>query len=103
MESQIDVVTIPVSVDVTQRIHLDVKAGVGVRQESRYQEQVHRITAKEQDGEKWIEKAERLVFILPNKEHSLRIITQHQGVAKEVVDAGEEVTIQIENVHSGCK
>jgi hypothetical protein len=36
MESQIDVVTIPVSVDVTQRIHLDVKAGVGVRQESRY-------------------------------------------------------------------
>ncbi len=28
--------SIPVSVDVTQRIHLDVKAGVGVRQESRY-------------------------------------------------------------------
>ena len=29
-------VTIPVSADVTQRIQLDVKAGVGVRQESRY-------------------------------------------------------------------
>ena len=36
MESQIDVVTIPMSVDATQRIHLDAKEGVGVRQVFRY-------------------------------------------------------------------
>lgn len=43
------------------------------------------------------------MFILPPKERSMRIITQHQGAAKEVVEAGEEVTVQVENVHSGCE